>query len=438
MKWEKLICATRLGQEDRITENYDHRSQFQRDYDRIIFSPSFRRLQNKTQVFPLPGSIFVHNRLTHSLEVASVGRSLGAMLGAELIKRKELDWQRASEIGPIVASACLAHDLGNPPFGHSGEHAISDFFTNHYGRKFQEQFTEEQWTDFTQFDGNANAFRLLSHQFIGRRAGGFALTYSSLSSIVKYPYESTHTIIQKFGFFQDQKSTYAKIAKKLEIPYDGAKYARHPLVYLVEAADDVCYQIMDIEDAFKIGILTYSRVQDLLIPFHKEESTFKQTQKTLNSILDLSEKVAYLRSISIGKLINECFEQFILQYDVIMEGEKIKPLIKNVSSTSLRAIQNIQKVSREEIYMHREVVEIQIAGHKIITTLLDRFIKALESQNSPHSKNLLSLIPKQYDIHNDDTYKQILAIVDYVSGMTDVYALELYRRMEGITVPAFY
>ncbi|QZT36251.1 deoxyguanosinetriphosphate triphosphohydrolase [Halosquirtibacter xylanolyticus] len=438
MKWNQLICPTRLGQENRSTQNFDHRSQFQRDYDRIIFSATFRRLQNKTQVFPLPGSIFVHNRLTHSLEVASVGRSLGAMLSAELIKRNELDWELASEIGAIIASACLAHDLGNPPFGHSGEYAISDFFQNHYGKKYQSQFTNEQWNDFVQFDGNANAFRLLSHQFIGRRPGGFSLTYSTLASIVKYPYDSTKTTRQKFGFFQDQKQTYIKIADTLGITKTEGQYARHPLVYLVEAADDICYQVMDIEDAYKMKILTYDRVEEFLLPFHKEEDSTSKTLKTLNTIEDKNEKVSYLRSITIGKLTNECFEQFMLHYKEIMDGEKVTPLIQSISSKSLDALDRIHKISKEEIYMQRDVVEIQIAGHKIITTLLDRFIHALEKPNTPHAKNMRSLIPKQYDINNPDTYKRTLAIVDYVSGMTDVYALELYRRMEGISVPAFY
>lgn len=438
MKWTELICDTRLGLENRKIEKIDHRSQFQRDHDRIIFSPTFRRLQNKTQVFPLPGSIFVHNRLTHSLEVSTVGRTLGAMLSSELIKKEELSWEKASEIGAIVGSACLAHDLGNPPFGHSGEHAISDFFKNHYGQKYKEVFTTEQWNDFIQFDGNANAFRLLSNQFIGRREGGFALTYSTLASIVKYPYESTYTNKQKFGFFQDQKETYIKIANLLGIPKANGKYVRHPLVYLVEAADDICYQIMDIEDAFKIGILTYERVEEFLLPFHLKDKNISNINKTLTSIEDKNEKVSYLRSITIGKLTNECFDQFMAHYSNIMEGIHQTPLIKTISQGSIQCLEKIHEVSTKEIYMHRDVVEIQIAGHKIITSLLDRFIRALETKEEPYAKNMLSLIPKQYDINNPDTYKQILAIVDYVSGMTDVYALELYRRMEGISVPAFY
>jgi len=252
IKWDKLIADCRLGLEDRkVLEADDIRSTFQRDYDRIIFSSPFRRLQDKTQVFPLPGSIFVHNRLTHSLEVASVGRSLGNLVTAALNTNHKSHVQTfAGDIGAIVSAACLAHDLGNPPFGHSGESAIADFFKRGSGLKYQGEVTEKQWTDFTCFEGNANAFRVLSHQFSGKRIGGFALTYSTLASIVKYPYESSLAGGKpKFGFFQSEKEIFRKIATQLgmvQISENPLQYMRHPLVYLVEAADDICYQIMDV------------------------------------------------------------------------------------------------------------------------------------------------------------------------------------------------
>ena len=249
MNWNKLLSTTRLGMEDwTSSDKAEDRSQFQRDYDRIIFSSPFRRMQNKTQVFPLPQHIFVHNRLTHSLEVASVGRSLGNLL-AEKIILKYPGNQLISEIGTIVSTACLAHDLGNPPFGHSGEAAISNFFEKGAGKEFEKQLTKGEWKDFTHFDGNANAFRILTHQFNGKRPGGFALTYSTLAGIVKYPFESVHAKKPKFGFFQSEKDDYKKIANHLEIeskPDSSDSFCRHPLVYLVEAADDICYQIMDL------------------------------------------------------------------------------------------------------------------------------------------------------------------------------------------------
>ncbi|HKK81298.1 MAG TPA: dNTP triphosphohydrolase, partial [Prolixibacteraceae bacterium] len=248
MNWNQLLSIKRLGKPTSGKITPDSRTQFQRDYDRLIFSSPFRRLQNKTQVFPLPGSVFVHNRLTHSLEVASVGRSLGNIISMKLDERGE-DHPLLSEIGAVVAAACLAHDMGNPPFGHSGEDAIKAYFETGKGRALKSKMSDEQWKDLIYFDGNANAFRVLSHQFRGRRPGGFALTYTMLASIVKYPYESIAAKKPKFGFFQSEKDIFIEIAETLGLERFegyGIKYARHPLVYLVEAADDICYQIMDV------------------------------------------------------------------------------------------------------------------------------------------------------------------------------------------------
>ena len=242
MNWQQLISNKRLGQEDLHVNRMDDRTEFRRDYDRLIFSAPFRRLQNKTQVFPLPGSVFVHNRLTHSLEVASVGRSLGDDVAHALMERKpELAQTHILEIGSIVSAACLAHDLGNPPFGHSGERAIASYFLEDQGIQYKNQLTPEQWADITHFDGNANAFRLLTHQFKGRRAGGFVLTYSTLSSIVKYPFPATEAVKQKFGYFTQEKDIYDRIAIELGLGRRGEGWFRHPLAYLVEAADDICY-----------------------------------------------------------------------------------------------------------------------------------------------------------------------------------------------------
>lgn len=267
MDWNRLICDKRFGLEDYHDPRRGVRSDFQRDYDRLVFSSPFRRLQNKTQVFPLPGSIFVHNRLTHSIEVACVGRSLATEAAIVLRERHAgKPWTaKFDAIGEIVAAGCLAHDLGNPPFGHSGEKSISTFFSEGAGRELQSALTPGQWADLTHFEGNANAFRLLTHRFKGRRPGGFAMTYSTLASIVKYPYESVLAGEKsKFGFFTSEKEDFRRVADELGmLPRhgdDGAlRYARHPLVYLVEAADDICYEIMDIEDAHKLGLLEIGR-----------------------------------------------------------------------------------------------------------------------------------------------------------------------------------
>ena len=256
MDWRKLISAKRFGMEEFHEDRQENRSEFQRDYDRLVFSAPFRRLQNKTQVFPLPGSIFVHNRLTHSLEVSCVGRSLGNDVSKAILTRQpELYDSFLPETGSIVSAACLAHDLGNPPFGHSGEKAISTFFSEGKGQFLNEQISPVEWDDLTHFEGNANAFRLLTHQFEGRRKGGFAMTYSTLASIVKYPFSSSLAGNKsKFGFFTSEEEGFRRIATELGLIQLNAhplKYVRHPLVYLVEAADDICYQMMDIEDAHK-------------------------------------------------------------------------------------------------------------------------------------------------------------------------------------------
>ena len=279
MEWQKLISNKRLGQEQRHSERHDDRSEFKRDYDRLIFSAPFRRLQNKTQVFPLPGSVFVHNRLTHSLEVASVGMSLGNDVARQLTatRHPELKDTLFEEIGQIVATACLAHDLGNPPFGHSGEKAIQTFFTEGPGRELQSLVSGPFWDDITHFEGNANGFRLLTHQFKGRRPGGFVMTYSTVASIVKYPYASSASGRKgKFGFFQSEEATYRRLAdemgiRRLSADGEPLRYARHPLVFLVEAADDICYEIMDLEDAHKLKIVSFEETSRLMLGFFEED-----------------------------------------------------------------------------------------------------------------------------------------------------------------------
>ena len=259
MNWNQLICDKRLGMEEFHDDRHHTRSDFQRDYDRLIFSSPFRRLQNKTQVFPLPGSIFVHNRLTHSLEVSSVGRSMGNEIALRLRdKYASVSWtQKLDCLRDIVAAACLCHDLGNPPFGHSGEKTISTYFSEGNGQALKEQVGNREWADLINFEGNANSFRLLTHRFKGRRNGGMAMTYSSLASIVKYPYSSLHAGEKgKFGFFSSEEEIFRRVATQLGMPEtDSGKFARHPLVYVTEAADDICYQIMDLEDAHKLKII---------------------------------------------------------------------------------------------------------------------------------------------------------------------------------------
>ena len=439
MEWNQLLSIKRLGKPSSGKITQDTRTQFQRDYDRLIFSSPFRRLQNKTQVFPLPGSVFVHNRLTHSLEVASVGRSLGNMVCSAL-KERGITHELFDEIGSVIAAACLAHDMGNPPFGHSGEDAIKEYFISGMGRSLKTEVTNAQWKDLTLFDGNANAFRILSHQFKGRRAGGFALTYTMLASIVKYPYESELAQKPKFGFFQSDKETFVEIATELGLVKTGDKgiqYARHPLVFLVEAADDICYQIMDIEDAHKLKILSYNETKELYLNFYDEKldaSTLENIESTLREVTDPNEQIAYLRAGVISRLVNECAQVFLKNYDSIMEGNYNQALIKGITPVSKTAMNKVVDVSINRVYCDSSVIQIELAGYKIISTLMDHFIHAVLS-DSKYDKKLMKLFPEQFVTENDDQYSKIQSVVDFVSGMTDVYALDLYRKITGISLP---
>jgi len=439
MDWNTLISTKRLGMEHtQSSASHEDRTQFQRDYDRIIFSSPFRRMQNKTQVFPLPEHVFVHNRLTHSLEVASVGRSLGNLLWERLEKRYPAALF-LPEIGTIVSTACLAHDLGNPPFGHSGEAAISNFFKKGNGKRFEELLTEGEWKDFTHFDGNANAFRTLTHQFTGKREGGFALTYATLASVVKYPFESVQATKQKFGFFQSDKENYLKIANALQIVQnEDGSFCRHPLVYLVEAADDICYQIMDLEDAFKLGILSYDRINALFLNFYDPQADRKHLERietTLQKVTDRNEQISFLRAGVIGKLTYESIHIFESNEAAILEGSFSGSLIDRLPEVSAKAMKKVQKISVKEVYNHRSVVEIEIAGYKIIGTLLEEFVEAIMNPKDKYSKKILSLLPAQYLPADECAYHKIQSIVDFVAGMTDIFALDLYRKIKGISLP---
>lgn len=443
MNWKQLISTIRLGQEEYSTKDTKHsRTQFQRDYDRIIFSSPFRRMQNKTQVFPLPGSVFVHNRLTHSLEVASVGRSLGSMFVEKAEEEKmEPGNPLFQEIGSVVSAACLAHDMGNPPFGHSGEDAIAQFFKKSPNSRFKNELSDAEWRDFTQFDGNANAFRLLSHQFNGRRPGGFALTYTTLASIVKYPYESVLTDKPKFGFFQSEKAIFERISHELglaKLPDNPDKFIRHPLVFLVEAADDICYQLMDLEDAHKLKIHSFEQTRSLLLGFFDPQTEQKQINRmneTLNLVADPNEQIAYLRASVIGKLVRQCVDVFWAKQSDIFEGSFQKALISHIQPASLAALKTIRELSIRNIYNDRSVIEIEISGYQIISTLLEVFTDAILNPNEEISVKMMMLIPEQYRGEHQSTYEKVQAIVDFVSGMTDLYALDLYRKIKGISIP---
>lgn len=440
MNWRELISAQRFGMENVSLHREENRSEFQRDYDRLIFSAPFRRLQNKTQVFPLPGSVFVHNRLTHSLEVSCVGRSLGNDVAHAILERQpELRDSFLPEIGSIVSAACLAHDLGNPPFGHSGERAISTYFSEGNGARLKSQLSEAQWSDFIHFEGNANAFRLLTHQFEGRRKGGFAMTYSTLASIVKYPYASTLAGKKgKFGFFMTEEESFQQIAGRLgmkKVSDSPLKYVRHPLVYLVEAADDICYQIMDLEDAHKLKIITTEETIALLIAYFDEERQ-RKIRETFKRVSDTNEQIAYLRSSVIGLLIKECTQVFLDNEERILEGEFEGSLIKHICPRAAAAYKRCETISIQKIYRSRDVLDIELAGFHVISTLLDLMINAVTSPEKAYSRLLIDRMSDQYHANAPELYERVQAVIDYISGMTDVYALDLYRKIKGNSLPA--
>lgn len=444
MHWDRLINDKRLGLEDYHDPKSGSRSDFQRDFDRLVFSSPFRRLQNKTQVFPLPGSIFVHNRLTHSMEVASVGRSLANEISRELrLKYRGEPWcDKLEAMGEIVSAACLAHDLGNPPFGHSGEKAISTFFSEGAGAEIRNELTEAQWADLINFEGNANSFRLLTHQFKGRRKGGFAMTYSMLASVVKYPYESRLAGGKsKFGFFSTEIDTFKRIAEELglemrnDVGCGAVSYARHPLVYIVEAADDICYQVMDIEDAHKLRVVGTDEVIRLFLGFFDEEKR-RHMVDVMDKVEDPNEKIGYLRSCVIGTLVKQCARTFVDNEPAILAGEFEGSLLDNIALHEREGYRRCSALAWDKIYRASDVVDVELAGNRIITFLMEKLIHAVRYPELNYSSLLLSKVPEQYDIEAPTLFGKIQAVLDHISGMTDVYALDLYRKLYGMSLPA--
>lgn len=441
MDWKTLISYKRLGKEDTQPSQIEMRTEFQRDYDRLIFSSAFRRMQNKTQVFPLPGSIFVHNRLTHSLEVSSVGRSLGTDVGRALVSRHpELSDVYIQDIGAIVSAACLAHDMGNPPFGHSGERAICSFFSEGNGKGLKAELPPEVWSDVTRFDGNANAFRLLTHQFNGHRQGGFVMTYSTLASIVKYPFSSTLAGRKnKFGFFASEREYYSRIGQELGLRClqddgEGLRFVRHPLVYLVEAADDICYQIMDIEDAHKLRLLPDDLTEQLLLSFF-EPSQQEDLKKAYPQMTDFNDRVVYYRSWVINVLEQACVKVFLEHEEELLEGTFEGTLVKRLPERLRKAYEKCSEVAVAKIYNSKDVTDIELAGYHIIYTLMELMTEAVCAPEKSYSQLLISQASSQYELRADRLEDRIMAVMDYLSGMTDVYALDLYRKISGQSLP---
>mgnify|MGYP002623644194 CR=1 FL=1 len=439
MNWEQLLSAKR---ESRAQSVADIRNEFQRDYDRIIFSNIFHRLQNKTQVFPLPGAKLVHNRLTHSLEVASVGRSIARKVSKFLIEKYGNDFHEVIyDIDTIVSTACLAHDLGNPPFGHSGEETISSYFKYGAGKSMQGEIPECQWSDLVSFEGNANAFRQLTHQFAGRREGGLSLTYASLATLIKYPYPSFGKgERKKYNVFNSEIGQFVKVMESCGIPrLDGTTpiFARHPLSYMMEAADDICYLVLDMEDAHKRGIIQTIDIDKHFTAFfdpdRPEESWFFERRKHIfDTVSDSNERMAFLRATVINKLVDCVSRVYIENYDDIMAGTFKNSLISHLPKLEKDALEECRSFSVPNIYKHPSVVKIEVTGYNIIGNLMNEFMDAILHPDSGYHKRLLSIIPDQFKTGNDDLYSKIQVVLDYISNMTDLYAVQLYKDLRGI------
>ena len=455
LNWKDLYSPKRLGAENKVELDPDAvRNPYQRDYDRLIFSSPFRRLQNKTQVFPLPGSIFVHNRLTHSLEVACVGRSIGSIIGQKIAKEFHKDdetFQRFYnyEIGSVIAAACLAHDIGNPPFGHSGEKAISAYFKNlseKDSERLKSQVTVNQYCDLLNFEGNANGLRLLTHPFNESSEGGMRLTYTTIASMIKYPCESSAGLQKKnlhrkkYGFFDSERNTFKKIVdefKLISISAEQQAYARHPFVYLVEAADDICYQIIDWEDAYRLKIISIEKTIEGLLEFFPEEGAYPRSRAkdALAKIVDKNQKVAYLRATVINLLLEHCANVFWKNQNEILSGSYNKSLTDDLDEQIAVPFNKLKEISVKEIYNYRSVVEIELAGYKILGGLMEEFIPAILYPDKPNAEKLLQLLPPQFVYAGDDTYLKVQSVIDFISGMTDLYAVDLYRKIKGIALP---
>ncbi|WP_281235461.1 deoxyguanosinetriphosphate triphosphohydrolase [Flavobacterium gelatinilyticum] len=444
MNWEQLLSLKKQGDTSKRLriEQDDTRLGFEVDYDRIIFSAAFRSLQDKTQVIPLSKTDFVHTRLTHSLEVSVVGRSLGRLVGKKILEKypylKEVHGYHMNDFGAIVAAASLAHDIGNPPFGHSGEKAIGEYFSSGKGLKYKDKLTAKQWQDLIDFEGNANGFSVLTGSRPGIE-GGLRISYATLGAFMKYPKESlpkkpTNNIAdKKYGFFQLDKVFFQEVAEDMGLianKEDGdLGYERHPLAYLVEAADDICYTIIDFEDGINLGLVSEDYALEYLIKLVKDNIGVAKYK-----LLETKEdRISYLRALAIGALINDAVDVFIENEEAILAGNF--PYALTEKSKYKAQMKDIINLSVEKIYQSREVIEKEIVGYQIIQTLLDKFITAFnnkyEGTASNYDKLILKMLPEKHHLEKANLYERLLHICHYVSLLTDGNALELYEMISG-------
>ena len=441
MTWEQLLSLKRQGDTSKRlrAEQDDTRLGFEVDYDRIIFSSAFRSLQDKTQVIPLSKTDFVHTRLTHSLEVSVVGRSIGRLVGKKILEKyphlQEIHGFHMNDFGAIVAAASLAHDIGNPPFGHSGEKAIGEYFSIGNGKQYKDQLTDKQWQDLIDFEGNANGFSVLSSSRPGIE-GSLRLTYAVLGAFMKYPKESlpkkpTKNISdKKYGFFQSDKDFFKEVAEELGMISNkignDIGYERHPLAFLVEAADDICYTIIDFEDGINLGLVSEDFALEYLIKLVKDTIDTAKYQ----TLTTKEDRISYLRALAIGNLINDAVRVFIENEEAILQG-KFHFALTDKSKYKAQ-MDDIIKLSVKNIYQSREVIEKELSGYQIINNLLDKFITAYnnnhEGKATNYDKLLLKILPEKHHLEKETLYERLLHICHFISMLTDGKAV-LYNKI---------
>lgn len=444
MNWEKLLSLRRFGDTHKRlrTEQDETRLGFEVDYDRVIFSSAFRSLQDKTQVIPLSKTDFVHTRLTHSLEVSVVGRSLGRIVGKKLLEKhphiKEIHGYGFNDFGAIVAAASLAHDIGNPPFGHSGEKAIGEFFVTGHGKKYVSDLNKKEYQDLIDFEGNANGFRLLTESKEGV-AGGLRLSYATLGAFMKYPKESlpkkptNHIADKKFGVFQSEKEFLGEVASELGLIQtrdgDSLSFSRHPLTYLVEAADDICYTIIDFEDGIHLGLIPEDFALEYLINLVKDRIN---TSK-YNGMVFKEDRLSYLRALAINTLITDAARIFMENEEDILKGNFDVSLLDKSSYKA--QIEDIIKLSVEKIYRSQEVVEKEIAGYRIISDILEVYTNALirkkEGLASNYDHLMISTLPEIHKNTAQPLYKILLNSCCYVASLSDSAAVHIHNKITG-------
>ena len=442
MQWEQLLSLKRFGDTNkRLRKEQDEtRLGFEVDYDRIIFSSEFRGLQDKTQVVPLSKTDFVHTRLTHSLEVSVVGRSLGRKVGKMLLEKhphlENVHGYTMNDFGAIVAAAALTHDIGNPPFGHSGEKAMGAYFKTGEGAQFKKYLTEKEYQDLCDFEGNANGFKILTESREGRE-GGLRLSYATLGAFMKYPKESlpkkptNHIVDKKYGFFQSEKEMFTDVALELGLTKRNNNYLsfqRHPLAFLVEAADDICYTIIDFEDGINLGLIQEEYALEYLITLVKNINKAKYSE-----LKTTEDRVSYLRALAIGTLIDEAASIFMKHEESILAG-KFETALLDVSQYKAQ-IKDIIDISVNNVYLSKEVINKEIAGYEILNQLLNAYGKMafnyFEDNVSNYDKLLINILPETVKFTNDSLYQNLLAICLYISKLSDTNAMLLHQKLKG-------